>query len=194
MRLPKQLHESLLRYQRWQDRQLGLLGKLLLLAGLQQRGYGSDCLDRMLWSAEGRPWLQDGPDFNLSHSGHVVVCAFCSQGRIGVDLEQYRTIDPQDFVLAMSREEMAEIRAADDPSRRLLQLWTAKESAAKAHGLGLGCDFKTIEVENHQLFIENKKYSVQYLNVVTDYLCCLATEVPVTEVRCIEHPIGWSGC
>lgn len=188
--LPHTLQEKLLRYRRWQDRQLGLLGKLLLRVGLENYGFASDCLSRLRWTAEGRPSLPEGPDFNLSHAGCGAVCAFSSHGRIGIDLEMYHLLDPQEFIPVLNQEEMATVRVAEDPSMRLLQLWTAKESTAKAHGLGLGTDFQAMTIDKNHICIEDKGYAVQYLQVASGYLCCLATEKETMNVRVVEFPVG----
>jgi 4'-phosphopantetheinyl transferase len=189
-RLPQSLQKKLLRYRRRQDRQLGLLGKLLLLEGLRQSGFDTDCLEDLKFSPQGRPFLPTGPDFNISHSGSRAVCAICSHGRVGIDLEEYRRLTPGEFALVMTPQEMAHIREADDPSYRLLQFWTAKESAAKAHGVGLGYDFKKLNFDKAGLCVNNQVYVVRHLSLVSDYLCCVATELEQVSIQVIDFPIG----
>ncbi|HIK42575.1 4'-phosphopantetheinyl transferase superfamily protein [Thermoleptolyngbya sp. M55_K2018_002] len=78
--------------------------------------------------------------FNLSHSGGLVLYGFTQEHPIGVDLEQHRPLD----VLALAQSVFSESERAVlnplPPAEQLtqfLQLWTCKEAYVKAIGLGL---------------------------------------------------------
>lgn len=121
------------------------LGRLLLSAGLQ-REFGRT------WEIEagenGRPRLWAGPgqpqppDFNISHTQGLVVCAI-SGVRVGVDaqiilprrrgLERRALAPPERELLLRTGEEQGQA-AADELFTRL---WTLKESYVKATGAGL---------------------------------------------------------
>jgi len=74
------------RYQNIDDR------KRCLAAGLMLRkALGSDC-EKIKETSEGKPFLPDGPSFNLSHSGDYVILGV-SEHEVGVDIEQVRTYD-----------------------------------------------------------------------------------------------------
>src|ERR1700748_879112 len=85
--LPLDIIDRILRYQRWEDAHASLFGKLLLKKGLGDLGLDS-CLQNLKYSKYARPFVDEDVDFNISHSGSFVVCAFSSAGKIGVDLEE----------------------------------------------------------------------------------------------------------
>ncbi|WP_284125072.1 4'-phosphopantetheinyl transferase family protein [Parerythrobacter aestuarii] len=105
----------------------------------------------------GRPFLEfptgfEAFDFNLSHTGGMVVCMIARNCRLGVDVEnvqrrlEYPTLAP----LFLSAEEQARISRLQPAERdqSLIETWVTKEAYAKARGLGLRlpltglmCDF-----------------------------------------------------
>jgi 4'-phosphopantetheinyl transferase len=87
-------------------------------------------------------------DFNVSHTGRVVMMGVVAGRRIGIDLEYV----PQTGVMSghdtdgwCTPEEQAWISglAPAERPRGVLRLWTLKEAYAKARGLGLTLPFET---------------------------------------------------
>ncbi len=79
-------------------------------------------------------------DFNLSHAERLIVLAVSSGAAVGVDLESlHRRADLSLADQWFSADEAAALHAlpAAAQPRRLLELWTLKESYLKARGLGL---------------------------------------------------------
>ncbi len=97
-----------------------------------------------------KPYLDGGPSFNLSHSGHVALYAFAAAGELGIDVE----LDDAD----LSREQIAErffspvevgvLRAlpTDVQPRAFLTCWTRKEAFIKARGDGLSLALESFDV------------------------------------------------
>ena len=78
--------------------------------------------------------------FNLSHSGHVVVCALTLTHDIGVDIEDMkRSIDLSIADRFFSIQEAQAITQADASLKPSLffKFWTLKEACVKATGKGL---------------------------------------------------------
>jgi 4'-phosphopantetheinyl transferase len=78
--------------------------------------------------------------FNLSHSGHVVVCALTLTHDIGVDIEDMqRSINLSIADRFFSNQEAQAIARADPSLKQSLfyRFWTLKEAYAKATGRGL---------------------------------------------------------
>jgi 4'-phosphopantetheinyl transferase len=96
---------------------------------------------------------EDGPWFNLSHSGPVALYAFSSAAEIGIDVE----VDERDY----SRERIAErffsptevaaLRAlpGSEQPRAFLRCWTRKEAFVKARGDGLSLSLDSFDVSLH---------------------------------------------
>ncbi len=96
-----------------------------------------------IWYNEyGKPCTHGNSFFSLSHGGSFVVLA-TDDTPVGVDIEQtdkdYMDICPQVFT-------ENEIRYIKGNKERFFELWTLKESLAKAVGEGLHLPIKDIEV------------------------------------------------
>lgn len=96
-------------------------------------------------NAYGRPALSGHQnhialDFNVAHNEDYIVCAVTRNGRVGVDIENYRK--PCNLALAedfFAHQELAQLLARNDTQRdkHFCELWTLKESFIKAVGKGM---------------------------------------------------------
>ena len=77
-------------------------------------------------SPVGKPFVPDGPEVSISHSGKLVVCAV-GQAALGVDVERERAVSPR--LLARA----AHAGYAGGP---FLYWWTAREANCKRLGRG----------------------------------------------------------
>lgn len=88
--------------------------------------------EKIKWHAreDGKPVIDGGPHFSLSHSGDIAVCALCEQ-EVGVDIERCRKISPamRRVVFSQAEEECSDAQ--------LLKTWVAKESFLKMTGEGI---------------------------------------------------------
>lgn len=136
-RLPPRQAERATRYHRWQDVQAFLLGRLLLTEARKRAGLPTR-LDEMTWGRTGRPALPGPGDFNISHAGEIVACAFSMKGAIGIDLDLVRPgMALTDLLPALSLAERGLVLAAPIPLRTALRFWCRKEAIAKAAGSGI---------------------------------------------------------
>ena len=97
--MPSGIRSSIERYRRWQDRQATLFGKVLLLKALQQQFHdtGLRKFQSLELSDFGKPFIEGGPEFNISHSEDIVVLALTQHQGIGIDIEKIRPVDKDDF-------------------------------------------------------------------------------------------------
>ena len=93
--------------------------------------------------ANGKPFLPDAPGFHFSiaHCGERVVCAV-ADCPVGADLERERPLRHDIAERICTPAERAALRTAADR----FVLWTGKEAAVKAAGLGLRLPLRTVEV------------------------------------------------
>ncbi|QJB30407.1 4'-phosphopantetheinyl transferase superfamily protein [Chitinophaga oryzae] len=134
--LPEQARRKVLRFHRWQDAHASLLGKHLLLHAFAQLDRQVD-LEAVLYTPSGRPYWPGGPDFNISHSGNIAVCAVDTSGRVGIDIEQNGGIEIGDFREQFTPGEWQQVMGAPDPVWQFYRYWTMKEATAKANGIGI---------------------------------------------------------
>ena len=104
------------------------------------------------YTAYGKPFLLNSPaiQFNLSHSGGLMVAAVCRHWPIGVDIEKEdRRLHPLEIAERyFCDREREEIAKADTSARHrvFFELWTAKEAVLKATSLGLALELSKLEV------------------------------------------------
>ena len=147
-------------YKRWQDQQASVLGRMLLIYGLSDYyGIEIDGFD-ILIDEDGKPYLKNHKiEFNISHSGDLVICTFCKMQRVGIDIEQIKDIQIADFYDQMTDVESSNIQNSKDQKLAFYNYWTQKEAVLKAHGKGLSVPLKSFEViENKTQLYKDKWY------------------------------------
>jgi 4'-phosphopantetheinyl transferase len=128
-------------------------------------------------------------DFNMSHSGDLVVFAFTRGCEIGVDLEQIHSIqDMQDIAdRFFCHEEAAELMSlpVNQRERAFFLCWTRKEAYIKAIGDGLSAPLNgfrvTMQPTQPVRFIHiahdtnaAKDWTLQDLQLASNYVAALA--------------------
>jgi len=182
-KLPSDIQNRINRYVRWQDRQAGIFGKLLLVAGLEKYGYSPDCLNNLLYNDFGKPFLDKRIDFNISHSGAYAVCAVSDRGTVGIDIEKIRNIELSDFKGYMTPDEWNHIKNSDSPYEKFYEYWTVKESVMKAYGKGLSVPLKDIRVNKESVRLYDSTWFVKEVSIHSAYKCHIAASVIHLEVN-----------
>ncbi|WP_212003584.1 4'-phosphopantetheinyl transferase superfamily protein [Chitinophaga sp. HK235] len=181
--LPEDKQQQVLRYKRWQDAHASLLGKHLLLQACSESGYPAD-LRLLQYTVAGRPYLPEYPDFNISHSGNMVVCALAANGRIGIDIEKRGSIDIMDFKDQFTMEEWKQVMSAEDPVWQFYEFWTIKEAVAKANGVGI-VDLPSVHILSDSLVrLHGFMWTLTPLLLHNAYAGHIATEsIPSVSIR-----------
>lgn len=176
MDLPDILAKKINRYRKWEDRQSVLFGKLLLLKGLQEYGFPTNCLKQLEYNKMGKPYLTSAPSFNISHADNYVVCAFNPKGRIGVDIEKIKSVELNDYQFLFDKESFRAIRQAADPEGAFFENWTIREAILKADGHGLTEDVKNIILSDQIAEYKETQWYIKPLLLQVGYLTHLAIE------------------
>lgn len=176
---PKEV-KKILGYRRKVDQDLSMLGKFLLLYGLNKIGVGITDLKKMCNTKYGRPYFpfenqRNMPvfDFNISHSGNISVVAIGLNVRTGIDIEENKSLNPSDYFSVFDEQEKLWIGA---DACRLLRLWTRKEAMIKYHGNGFSLDARTNPVLNDTVEVDNQLCHFKDLVLDKNYVCSLATD------------------
>ncbi len=188
-RLPLETGKKIKRYVRWQDRQLGLFGKLLLVEGLQRLGHRGKFFHDILFNDYGRPYIPGPLDFNISHSGQYSVCAFSDIGNIGVDIERKRKIEVNDFKRYLTNGDWETIWKSNDRIESFFRIWTIKESVAKARGKGLSVPLTDIHIKDSRALLDNEWWFIKEIFIDKDYLCHLCVggvDVCMEQIEVVE--------
>lgn len=138
------------------------------------------------------PTLGSKIEFNLSHSGDMMILAISENGRIGIDIERVRT-SPEFIEIArqfFSNAEYLQLSQFDSvkQSEWFLKLWTIREAFVKCIGVGLQFPLEKINLQD--LFEEKKlntfvvnedikdSWTFLHLNLGNDYVATVVPEDP----------------
>jgi phosphopantetheinyl transferase len=165
-------------------RRASLAGLWLALEGAARlRGCEVDVAS-LRFPADGKPYLEGGPHFSISHSPQHVAAAVCESVEIGLDLEE---------VDAGSGDSLA--------ARQKLQRWTATEAVLKAAGRGLR-EARSVELDESLATgtLAGVCYRLRPVEISTDVVAHVATQsgsivVPKLGneerilLRLVDHPM-----
>lgn len=178
--LPVDLQQKVNRYLQPRDGEVCLLGKLLLIEGLHRFGFdGHELIHQLYYSNYGRPYLTAPVDFNISHSGDYVLCAFSRHCRIGIDIEKIQPLKLANFRRQMTDAEWNQVNAAANPLRAFYDYWTRKEAAIKAIGHGLSLPLDQVVLGDGQVAMEGTAWPLYEVHLSPDYVCHLVTDARV---------------
>ncbi len=112
----------------------------------------------------GKPRLEGGPCFSLSHSSSQVACIICADTDCGMDLEDVQ-------------------ESADAETVMKLQRWTATEAALKAAGLGLRAAAQVVLGGSLEFaVVGSERYELQVLQGVPGVIGHVAARKRLTPV------------
>jgi 4'-phosphopantetheinyl transferase len=99
----------------------------------------------------GKPSLVNGPQFNLSHSGDVMMLAVCADDPVGLDIDRCGRLDSDWSAVTartFSEGERAQLQRMPEAERpdAALRGWVRKEAYAKARGAGFAYGFTSFTV------------------------------------------------
>lgn len=180
--LPQSLHQRALRYQFKEDAFNFVIGRLLLKEGLRALGM-SKGLESVLYADSRKPYIEN-VHFNISHSGNLVVCAVSMDGRLGIDVEQTKSITLQNFKSFFTPKEWTDINQAADPLEQFYTYWTRKESIIKALGVNLHHLHQiAIDPMDDTFKVEGHTWYLKGLNLGEGCFGVLCTEAGLKDYR-----------
>jgi len=173
----KQFQKKIVQYRRWQDVQASVYGRLLLIKGVEDH-YRIHCKgEQILYDKNGRPFIKGVPlDFNITHSGNIVVCAISGTQRVGIDVEEMSNIQFEDFHDQMTPFEYQKISSSPNKPLAFYDYWTQKEAVLKANGEGLGIPLKSFEVIDGKAQLFSDVWNLAKIEIHPDYSCHLASD------------------
>jgi 4'-phosphopantetheinyl transferase len=183
--MPAGIRASILRYRRWQDRQATLSGRLLLLRALclKCNDTAMEKFQSQQVGEHGKPFIAGGPEFNISHSGDIVVLALADKGRIGIDIEEIRHVETKDYLRQLPEmSNVDETLGGDHGDCFFFDCWTRKEAVLKAGGQGLLAPLEDVVLgEDSARFLE-RSWHIHKIPVEEGYCCHVAIDRPVQQL------------
>lgn len=171
---PGNFKNKILKYRRWQDAQLSLLGRILLEYGLNNYYHINEINIEL--SPDNKPFLKgQNIYFNISHSEKLVTCII-ADFPIGIDVEFLNEkVNYIDFQSQFTAREFDEIHQADHKIKNLLKYWTRKEAVIKADGRGSKIPLQSFEFLNNECLINDRKFFVKEIFIHENYLGHIAS-------------------
>lgn len=189
--LPPKLRQAALQKSQWLDRQLYITGKLLLLKLLKAFGLDQKLtLNDLQYNIFMRPYFNATLDFNIAHSGNMVLCCGMLNHTVGVDVEEVKEIDLDEYMDHFTENEWNNINRSSDRYDRFYYYWTRKEAVLKAIGTGFHTPLSSVDVSGESLVYDDYEYHLQSFNISECYKCHLATTAAGVKVQVIPVNLG----
>lgn len=184
--LPKfslDFQKKIQKYRRWQDAQLSLMGRVLLFNGIEEIKKLDHCDKDIKYTKFSKPYFEGNPvNFNISHSGEIVICAFCNQYEIGVDIEVMTDMSIDDFKFQMTENEWNKITVSRNKKNAFFDYWTQKEAVIKAHGQGLSMPLKSFEIFDNTAKIMEERFYLKEIKIDEFYKCYVSLNSHIDKI------------
>ena len=174
LQLPEYFQKEIKEYKHWQSAQNSLLGKIILQYAFKKLQF-SFTLNDIKIGKKDKPFLNATFDFNISHSGNIIVVALINYAKIGVDVEKHRSINLPLFKKYFDKDEWQSIEQNSEPLKTFFDCWTIKESAIKHDGRGVEILSKT-KIQAPKIYCDTTELFYQQLKIHDDYSCAVCSE------------------
>lgn len=167
--LPTFMQQDVCRYKMLKDRQSRLLARLMIKQYLQENKYDATLYNWKKTMNE-KPFILNGPAFNITHSGDRVVVAFSKQS-IGIDIEEINDVDVQGLSTYLHHQEKIYIDTAPHKQDAFFTIWSKKEAYLKATGKGISSGLSKISVVGEVVFDNSKHWHLREIFLDPAYKC-----------------------
>ncbi len=188
----RRLRRSVTKYQLPPQQWMSLLGKQLLLRGLEMLDYpfreGRDL--PVCYGPHGRPGLVGGPSFSISHSDGYVICLLSADTEVGADIQQDRPLNAAKAGRMLAPGELADWRREGG---RAAYYWSRKEAFSKLLGLGMTIDYRKMDVRKPSILHEGRRYNIGDLPAPAGYHASWSSPGCFTGALCETWRYGMKG-
>jgi len=170
--IPKNQQKKVEKFRFQKDKQMSLLGKLLL-KNVLEICFTNTSLNDIKYTKYQKPYFEEDFSFNISHSGDYVVLAYSlCDSLLGIDIEKInKNLLIEDFNSILTFEEREYIKNSKYPYQTFYDTWTIKEAVSKADGRGLGLPFKDIKINQDYVSIDQNKWFSKSVEIASNYRC-----------------------
>ncbi|SHL04278.1 4'-phosphopantetheinyl transferase family protein [Flavobacterium chilense] len=182
-KFPSDFQDRIKKFRRWQDAQFSLLGRVMLFKGIEEVKKQNCDTSEIKYTMYNKPYFEDSlVQFNISHSGEIVVCALSDEHQMGIDIEAITNIELQDFKSQMTEKEWRTVNDSNDKRETFFNYWTQKEAVIKAHGHGLSVPLKSFEIRDNTTQINDQVFYLKEVNIDKNYKCYISSKINMKEV------------
>ena len=180
--LSNQKQVSVQRLIHYQDRVNSLAGLRLLHLCAQHDGIKNFKLSDVQYPDAGKPFWKNNNDyfdFNISHSGNLIVIAASATLKVGVDVEQIRLLKRLNFKRIMSADELARIKQTPE---LFFDLWSKKEAVVKAADTVGLARMSDVSLKQNMAVLDEEQWFLKSINLDDQYAVNMATSKAVDEL------------
>ena len=173
--IPLAIRQNILLKRNLSDVQLSVGGNLLLIELIKRFELNLSLAD-LHYNPWQRPYFDAGFDFNISHSGNMIVCCATDNGKVGIDIELTGPVN-FNYDDYFTPTEQKNIRADQNPDTAFFKYWTRKEAVLKAVGTGVYTPLLAIDVSDDSFVYEGVTYYLSPIEIDPAYQSCIAHTV-----------------
>ena len=180
--LSKQKRASIQRLLHYHNRVTSLAGLRLLSLCAQDEGIKNFKLSDVQYPDTGKPFWKNNNDyfdFNISHSGNLILITGSTRLKVGVDVEQIRQLKRLDFKMVMSADELAEIQQTP---MLFFDLWSKKEAVVKAADTVGLARMSDVSLKQNMAVLDEKQWFLKSINLDEQYAVNMATSKAVDKL------------
>jgi 4'-phosphopantetheinyl transferase len=176
---PQAERERIARYKQIGDAYRTVLGRLLLLAGLNDFDIRLNDLNCLCYSGNKKPLLEglDNISFSVSHAGELVAVILSDDSKVGIDIEETKRIDLQDCEHYISMIGACKDWESDRSAENFYRIWTKSEAALKAHGTGFLIDTSKLEITDGLAKVDGTRWYLREVFIWPNFICHIASSV-----------------
>ncbi len=183
-KLPVFLQKKITKIRDSKTKKMAIFNKIVLQQILNNN------LEDLKYTDLGRPYLENYPNFNISHSNQWVVCIISKDGKIGIDVEELKEINFQGLSKRYFHyNEQQLIKNKKD----FFRIWTRKEAILKAQGCGLRVELKQLDTTRNPVELDQNYWLYPIDLPFKNSVCHLATSFPnaTLSLQAFELPCGY---
>ena len=185
-RFPENLQQEIEKPHSILERKLKLLGRMLVRHYEISEGRDFSWENWKLGSF-GKPKMEGGTQFNISHSGSVVAVTFADD-ELGLDIEQDASVEVNRISKFLHPLEREFIEKSDDQRSSLFYVWTRKEAYLKAIGTGLQEKLAETNCLEHPVQ-HDKRWFIQSERMMMDYWVSVCSQkLREIEIKEVKYP------
>lgn len=182
-KFPIDFQQRIKKFRRWQDAQFSLLGRVMLFKGIEEVKKQNYDNREIKYTTHNKPYFEDSLiEFNISHSGEIVVCALSDDDQMGIDIEVITNIELNDFKSQMTQKEWRTVNDSQNQQETFFKYWTQKEAVIKAHGHGLSLPLKSFEISDNTTKINGQLFYLKEVQIDKNYKCYISSKTNMDEV------------
>jgi 4'-phosphopantetheinyl transferase len=181
---PEKIAAEITRYRIENDRKSRLIARLLVQKYVLGK---TNSWNWENWKKQEnhKPKIDQGPFFNISHSGNIVIVGFSEKSEVGVDIEEIKEIDVASMVNHFHPDEIEYLKKNRNDKELFYMIWTKKEAFLKACGTGIVKGLDHVSVLTDTLFYEGN-WNVKNIDIAPDYKCAICSSDELDEYN-ITH-------